>query len=98
MVGQSLTSHFDAPFARVGLIRMAILPPSAEGLAGARTRSQTMPKETPAQQAKVHKVLHEAKEGTLKSGSGQKVTSHKQAVAIALREAHVPKKGSQTRH
>ena len=36
---------------------------------------------------KVGKVLHEFKEGTLHSGSGQKVTSKKQAVAIALSEA-----------
>jgi len=36
---------------------------------------------------KVHKVMHEHKEGTLKSGSGKKVTSRKQAVAIALSEA-----------
>jgi hypothetical protein len=36
---------------------------------------------------KVHKVMKEKKEGTLKSGSGKKVTSRKQAVAIALSEA-----------
>ena len=36
---------------------------------------------------KVHKVMKEHKEGTLKSGSGKKVTSRKQAVAIALSEA-----------
>ena len=47
--------------------------------------------------AKVHKVMKEKKEGTLKSGSGKKVTSRKQAVAIALSEARksgakVPKK------
>jgi hypothetical protein len=37
---------------------------------------------------KVHKVLHEEKEGTLKSGkSGKKVTSRKQAIAIGLSEA-----------
>jgi hypothetical protein len=46
---------------------------------------------------KVHKTLHEEKEGTLKSGSGKKVTSKKQAVAIGLSEARkegakVPKK------
>ena len=53
-----------------------------------------MPKESSAQKSKVHKVMHEAKSGELKSGSGKKVTSHKQAVAIAMHEAHVPKKGS----
>ena len=48
-------------------------------------------------QEKVHKTMHEMKEGELKSGSGQKVTSKKQAVAIGLSEARkagakVPKK------
>jgi hypothetical protein len=46
---------------------------------------------------KVHKVMKEYKEGTLKSGSGGKVKSRKQAVAIALSEAResgakIPKK------
>jgi Family of unknown function (DUF6496) len=49
--------------------------------------------------SKVHKVMKEKKEGTLKSGSGKKVTSRKQAVAIALSEARkagakIPKKKS----
>jgi hypothetical protein len=37
--------------------------------------------------AKVSKVMHEFKEGALKSGSGKKVTNRKQAVAVALSEA-----------
>ncbi|MDB5966171.1 MAG: hypothetical protein JWQ72_2671 [Polaromonas sp.] len=37
--------------------------------------------------AKVETTLHELKEGELKSGSGQKVTSRKQAIAIGLSEA-----------
>jgi hypothetical protein len=37
--------------------------------------------------AKVKKVMHERKKGTLKSGSGKKVTSRKQAIAIGLSEA-----------
>jgi hypothetical protein len=46
---------------------------------------------------KVEKVMHERKHGTLRSGSGKKVTSRKQAIAIGLSEArkagaHVPKK------
>lgn len=46
---------------------------------------------------KVEKTMHELKEGTLKSGSGKKVTNKKQAVAIGLSEARkegakVPKK------
>lgn len=42
---------------------------------------------TPAGKEKVHKVMKEFKEGTLKSSSGQKVTSRKQAIAIGLSEA-----------
>jgi len=36
---------------------------------------------------KVHKVMGEFKEHTLKSSSGKKVTSRKQAIAIAMSEA-----------
>jgi len=49
-------------------------------------------------QEKVEKTMHERKRGTLKSGgSGKKVTSRKQAIAIGLSEARreggkVPKK------
>jgi hypothetical protein len=48
-------------------------------------------------QDKVEKAMHERKKGTLKSGSGKKVTSKKQAIAIGLSEARkaggkVPKK------
>ena len=48
---------------------------------------------------KIHKVMKEHKEGKLKSGSGRKVKSRKQAVAIALSEArksgaHIPRKSS----
>ena len=46
---------------------------------------------------KVGETIHEMKEGKLKSGSGEKVTSKKQAIAIGLSEAKkegakVPKK------
>ena len=46
---------------------------------------------------KVQKAIHEMKEGKLQTGSGKKVTSKKQAVAIGLSEAReeggkVPKK------
>jgi Family of unknown function (DUF6496) len=37
--------------------------------------------------SKVQKVMKEHKEGKLKSGSGKKVISRKQAIAIALNEA-----------
>ncbi len=36
---------------------------------------------------KIAKVMHEFKEGSLQSSSGQKVEDRKQAVAIALSEA-----------
>jgi hypothetical protein len=55
-------------------------------------------------QTKVKRAMHERKEGTLRSGgSGKKVTSRKQAIAIGLSEARkaggkVPKKkGGATR-
>ena len=46
---------------------------------------------------KIEKVMGEYKRGTLKSGSGKKVASRKQAVAVALSEARrsgarIPKK------
>lgn len=41
----------------------------------------------PKAQEKVEKVMHEWKQGKLKSGSGQKVTSRKQAIAIGISEA-----------
>jgi hypothetical protein len=47
---------------------------------------------------KVERAMHERKRGTLKSGSGRKVKSRKQAIAIGLSEARkaggkVPRKG-----
>jgi hypothetical protein len=44
-------------------------------------------------QKKVKKVMGEFKRGTLKSSSGAKVKSRKQAVAIAMSEAGMSKKG-----
>ena len=52
---------------------------------------------------KVEKAMHEKKRGTLKSGgSGKKVTSRKQAIAIGLSEARraggkVPSRRSSSR-
>jgi hypothetical protein len=48
-------------------------------------------------QAKVRRTMDELKHGTLRSGSGRKVKSRKQAIAIGLSEARragakVPKK------
>lgn len=54
-----------------------------------------MTKQTKKQQDKIEKVMHEYKEGDLKSGkdgAGGKVKSRKQAIAIALSEAGVSKK------
>ena len=50
-----------------------------------------------AAQKTVKSAMHRKKKGTLKSGSGKKVTSRKQAIAIGLSEARkkgakVPKK------
>jgi hypothetical protein len=42
---------------------------------------------TAAQKRKVHKVMGEKKRGTLRSGSGKKVKSRKQAIAIAMSES-----------
>ena len=49
--------------------------------------AKTVPKTKTAKQAKISKVLSEFKHDTLRSSSGTPVTSHEQAVAIALSEA-----------
>ena len=51
---------------------------------------------------KVEKAMHERKQGTLRSSSGAKVTSRKQAIAIGLSQARraggkVPAKSSSRR-
>lgn len=60
-----------------------------------------MPRKSPSSNSKgkrkIHKVMKEQKQGKLRSGSGKKVKSRKQAVAIALNEARrsgakIPKK------
>lgn len=48
---------------------------------------------------KVEEVMHEMKEGKLKTGTGKKVANPKQAIAIALSEAReegakIPKKAT----
>jgi hypothetical protein len=40
---------------------------------------------------KIHKVMSEFKDKTLKSSSGKKVTNRKQAIAIAMSEAGMSK-------
>lgn len=56
-----------------------------------------MPKKKSKGKGKIHKVMAEYEAGTLKSSSGEKVTSREQAIAIALSEARhvglmIPKK------
>jgi hypothetical protein len=51
-----------------------------------KARNRPVPK-SPAAKGKVHKVMSEFSEGKLHSGSGGKVKSRKQAIAIALSEA-----------
>jgi hypothetical protein len=65
-------------------------------------KSFFMAKYSEKAQDKVEKAMHERKHGTLKSGSGKKVTSRKQAIAIGLSEARaagakVPKKKASKR-
>ncbi len=52
---------------------------------------------TKKQQAKVGKVMHEYKTGTLHSGKGGPVVKNpKQAIAIAMSEAKMPMRGGRT--
>jgi hypothetical protein len=50
------------------------------------------PKKPTKAQKKVKKVMSEYKTGTLKSSSGSKVTTRKQAIAIAMSEAGMQRK------
>jgi Family of unknown function (DUF6496) len=61
-----------------------------------------MAKYSKTAQDKVERSMHEMKKGKLRSGSGQKVTNPKQAIAIGLSEARengagVPKKSAAKR-
>jgi hypothetical protein len=60
---------------------------------------KTMAKYSKTAQKKVKRAMHEKKDGTLRTGSGKKVTSRKKAIAIGLSEARkegakVPKKSA----
>ena len=48
-------------------------------------------------QKRVHDEMHKFKHGTLKSSSGQKVTSRDQAVAIAMSESGQSNKRKKTK-
>ena len=56
------------------------------------------PKTEKGKQNKVEKVMKEFKEGALKSSSGDKVESRKQAVAIALSEAEKKRKNYRVKY
>jgi hypothetical protein len=61
------------------------------------SRRQSMAKYGAKSKKTVESAMHRMKKGTLKSGSGKKVKSRKQAIAIGLSEARkkgakVPKK------
>ncbi|MGH7033057.1 MAG: DUF6496 domain-containing protein [Stellaceae bacterium] len=47
---------------------------------------------SPRQKKKVSRVMHEYKDRKLKSGSGRKVKSRRQAVAIAMSESGQPRR------
>src|SRR5690606_40844900 len=62
-----------------------------------RSNFKAMAKYSKKAQKQVKKAMHKKKKGTLRSGSGKKVTSSRQAIAIGLSEARekgakVPKK------
>jgi hypothetical protein len=57
----------------------------------AEEEEHIMPRYSKGAQKTVKQAMHKRKKGTLKSGSGKKVTSRKQAIAIGLSEAR--KKG-----
>ncbi len=72
---------------------------SKQGGVGPRTIASKKLTESPTARKKVKKVMHEYKEGTLRTGSkhGPKVRSRKQAIAIALSEAGASNKKKTTK-
>ena len=73
------------------VVKRAMKHPDVLGAGAAKRRKIKNPK------TKVEVVMKEFKNGTLNSGSGQKVTNPKQAIAIGLSEARkagakIPKK------
>ena len=62
-----------------------------------------MPRKQSTASKSVESAMHREKAGTLKSGSGHKVTNRKQAIAIGLNEArekgaHVPPPRGGSKH
>lgn len=88
--------------------KTAAKKPSSTKAVSAKTKSSSHKKTSgrkysPKASASVEREMHEFKEGTLKSGSGRKVTNPKQAIAIGLSEARKsgakvppPKKSTKT--
>jgi hypothetical protein len=64
----------------------------------AGTRRNIMPKSGESKDDTVERVMHEYKEGDLKSSSGDKVRNRKQAVAIALSESGQSKNTSKAQN
>lgn len=58
------------------------------------TEAEREREQSPAERAKVSQVMREFEAGTLRSSSGEKVTSRDQALAIALSEARKVKDNS----
>jgi hypothetical protein len=99
----------SAKFRGRGWLRVSEPPPVVARSTnnGARLRAladkfveRRKPMATAGQKRKVSRVMKEHKRGTLKSGSGRKVKSRKQAVAIAMSESgqsRKPKKKTTSR-
>lgn len=60
---------------------------AAKKTAAKKAAKKTTRKYSPAASKQVEREMRKMEKGTLKSGSGQKVTNPKQAIAIALNEA-----------
>lgn len=80
---------------RVKSFRMSPIPHEAiadsSGISTDSRKEFSMARYSKGAQDSVQKAMHKRKKGTLKSGSGKKVKSKKQAIAIGLSEAR--KKG-----
>jgi len=69
----------------------------AQALKEDKAKGKEIKKALTANQDKVHRVMREFAAGKLKSSSGAKVTSREQAVAIALAEAGLSRKGKKVK-
>lgn len=56
-----------------------------------------MPKQPKPRKKTIQRVMHEFKHGKLESGSGKKVKSRTQAIAIGLKETGESKKRKRTK-